>query len=254
MIFILSPSKTQDFDTPAPVSDVSQPRFLKQSEVLVKELKKLSEVEIGKLMSISDKLAALNYGRYHRFTAPFKPSNSKSCLWAFRGDVYDGMNVDHYSRTEVDYAQTHLRIFSGLYGLMRPLDLMQPYRLEMKTKLKNPKGKDLYDFWGHQLTDQLQADLKANGDDVLINLASQEYWKVIQPASLNARIITPKFMENKNGDLKMIALFAKKARGLMADYSIQNQLKDPEALKSFSVNGYQLNSALSSADEWVFVR
>lgn len=254
MIVVISPSKTQDFSSNGVPKLHTQPQLLEHSELLVKEMQKQSAAEIAKLMEVSDKIAELNYERFQTFSTPFSPDNAKQALYAFKGDVYTGIDLENYSKKEIDFAQNHLRILSGLYGLLRPLDLIQPYRLEMKIKLKNKRGKDLYTFWDRRLTTVLNAELAEQKKPVLINLASNEYFKAIHKKELQAAIYTPVFKEFKNGKYSTIAIFAKKARGLMADFIIKNKIKQPEKLKTFQLEGYEYNESLSKGNEWVFVR
>ncbi len=254
MITIISPSKTQDFSSNGVPELHTQPRFLDQTEVLVNELRKQSAGDIKALMEVSDKIADLNYNRYRQFNTPFSPENAKQALFAFKGDVYTGIDIENYNEKELSFAQDHLRILSGLYGLLRPLDLIQPYRLEMKIKLKNPKGKDLYSFWGNRLTEELNKAMASGAKPVLINLASNEYFKAIQKKELKADIITPVFKEFKNGKYSIIAIFAKKARGLMTDFIIKNRIEDPETLKTFQQEGYEFSEQHSNEKEWVFIR
>lgn len=254
MICIISPSKTQDFLQNGTPSNYSQPELLKHSEILVKELRKKSADDIKVLMDVSDKIAELNYGRFQEFSTPFSADNARQALYAFKGDVYTGIDIEQYGEEELAFAQQHLRILSGLYGLLRPLDLIQAYRLEMKTKLKNPRGKDLYSFWGSRLTNALNAALATEKEPVLINLASNEYFKAIDKKKLKAEIITPQFKEFKNGKYGIIAIFAKKARGSMTDFIIKNRIEKPEELKTFNMDGYEYSEQQSTAKEWVFIR
>ncbi len=253
MLIIISPAKTLDFDTPPNTEKHSQPDFLTQSQILIDILAAYSDVEIAKLMKLSDKLAGLNLSRYQSWAAPFDLDNAKQAVLAFKGDVYTGLDADSLDADGLDYAQMHLRILSGLYGILRPLDLMQAYRLEMGTKLSTNKGKDLYAFWGDMLRQSLEAE-SALADGVLINLASNEYSKVIQLKQFKGRIITPIFKDWKNGQYKIISFYAKKARGLMSRYIIDQRLETPEGIKSFDSGGYQFNAELSSGDDWVFIR
>ncbi len=254
MLFVLSPAKTLDYTSDSSHSVSTQPRLLTQTRQLATILKAFSVKQLAELMHLSQKLAELNAERYQSFSTPFTDKNAKPCLKVFRGDVYRGMQVDQYLKKDWDYAQKHLRILSGLYGLLRPLDLMQPYRLEMGTKLKNKKARDLYGFWGEHITQLLNEDARSSKSKVLINLASQEYFKAIRPKLLDIPVVTPVFKENKQGTLKVIALFAKRARGLMADFAIQKHLTEPEGLKAFSSEGYRFDPKKSSETEWVFVR
>jgi hypothetical protein len=205
-------------------------------------------------MGISDKLAGLNAARFGQWSTPFTPENARPAILAFNGDVYTGLDAQSFKPHDFDFAQQHMRILSGLYGLLQPLDLMQAYRLEMGTKLANSRGNNLYQFWGDIITNELNKALTEQGDDVLINLASNEYFKSVKTKSLNATIITPAFRDWKNGQYKMISFFAKKARGLMARYIIENQLNDVEKLKDFDLAGYQFNSEFSQGNDWVFTR
>lgn len=253
MLVLLSPSKTQDFtavDSPTP----SQPELLEHTELLAKELKKLSAAQIGKLMGVSEKLSALNHQRFKDFHTPFTPENAKPAALAFKGDVYDGLDAPSLSKKELAFAQHSLRILSGFYGVLRPLDLIQAYRLEMKTPLKNPRGKDLYAFWGDRLTETLNAHLQAEKTDTVINLASQEYFGAVKAKKLDGRLITVHFKERKDGKLKVIGLFAKRARGMMARYIVQHGITKPEGLTAFNEAGYGFEPELSSDTEFVFAR
>jgi len=254
MLVVISPAKTLDYDTPAVTKTHSIPDYLDDSAELIAELRQLSPPEVSGLMSVSAKLGDLNFGRYLNWQPEFSFKNAKQSLLAFKGDVYTGLDAESLSEEQLQWAQNHLRILSGLYGLLRPLDLMQPYRLEMGTKLSNSRGKDLYAFWGDKITDGLNKELKAESSQVLINLASNEYFKSVKPRSLNAEVITPVFKDWKNDKYKIISFYAKKARGLMSRYIIENSIEDPEQLKQFDVAGYRYNSAMSSAREWVFTR
>lgn len=257
MLTLLSPSKTQDFSGNIPdllQHTYTQPVLLEKSRILVDTLRQRSISELKALMEVSENIATLNYNRYQDFSVPFEPGNARQALLAFKGDVYTDIAVDSYSQTDFAFAQEHLRILSGLYGLLQPLDLIQPYRLEMKTKLKNPVGKDLYQFWGTQLTEVLNQQLAAQSSKYLINLASNEYFKALQPQGLRANIITPVFKEQKGDTYKMVAIYAKRARGMMADYIIQQRIDDPDALKAFSREGYSYSEPHSQRHEWVFIR
>lgn len=255
MLIVISPAKTLDFSVDTRFTDsYSEPALLSQSKVLVKQLARMKEDEIGKLMKISDKLAALNYDRYQQFSTPFQPDNAKQALMAFKGDVYHGFELSEYDEDDFAFAQEHLRILSGLYGLLKPLDLIQPYRLEMGTRLANKRGKDLYSFWGDRITTHLQAAMKEAGTDTLVNLASNEYFKSVNTKKLKARLITPIFKEEREGQLKMIALFAKKARGLMSNFVIRHRLTDVEDLKHFREEGYTFRPEESTESQWLFAR
>lgn len=253
MLFVISPAKNLDFETPAVTKAASQPQYLKQSTTLIKQLKQLSVQEVASLMSLSDKLAGLNLSRYQSWSTPFDANNAKQAMLAFNGDVYTGLDATTLDDAGFAFAQQHLRILSGLYGVLKPLDYIQPYRLEMGTKLANKAGKDLYDFWGDELTNALLAE-PAFTDKVLINLASNEYFKSIKTKQLNARIITPIFKDAKNGQYKIISFYAKKARGLMSRYIIDHQITEPEQIKSFDTDGYYFSEAESTKDDWVFLR
>ena len=258
MLMVISPAKTLDFDT-APTTQVhTMPVFMDEAQVLIDQLRKLSPPQVSELMGISDKLGQLNYGRYEDWSRPFTASNAKQAVLAFKGDVYTGLDAEHFTEKQLQWAQDHLRMLSGLYGLLRPLDLMQAYRLEMGTKFANTAGKNLYEFWGTKITDalnaDLSADLNANRNPVLLNLASNEYFKSVQLKQLNAEVITPVFKDWKGGKYKIISFYAKKARGLMSAYVIKNRIKNVEKIKQFDVGGYQYNEAMSNAKEWVFTR
>ncbi|MBC3767815.1 peroxide stress protein YaaA [Neptunicella marina] len=254
MLVVVSPAKNLDYDTPASTSEYTQPRFLEQSQQLIDVCRELSPQQISSLMSISDKLAALNAARFASWSLPFTADNAKQAILAFNGDVYAGLEATNFSEEDFAQAQNQLRILSGLYGLLRPLDLMQPYRLEMGKKLNTAKGKNLYEFWDSQITDMLNQDLAEQGSDVLINLASNEYFKSVKKAKLNANIITPVFKDQKNGQYKVISFFAKKARGMMARFIIQNRLDNVEQLQDFDLGGYQFAPAESNNSELVFKR
>ena len=254
MLVVVSPAKNLDFETPVPVASFTKPALLSSAEVLVETCRKLTPADLSSLMKISDKLATLNANRFDSFTTPFTKDNARQALYAFNGDVYTGLDAYSLSEQDVEYAQQHLRMLSGLYGLLRPLDLMQPYRLEMGTRLENPKGKNLYEFWGTDITLALNKALEEQGDNVLINLASNEYFKSVKAKSLDGMIITPHFKDKKNGQYKVISFFAKKARGLMARYVIQNRIEDVAGLKAFSEAGYVFSPEQSTETDLVFLR
>ena len=254
MLAIISPAKTLDFESAVKNFPVSQPHFTDYSEQLIEVCRKLSPQDLSSLMSISDKLAGLNAARFAEWTKIHNENNSRAALFAFKGDVYTGLDADSLSEDDVIFTQSHLRMLSGLYGLLKPLDLMQPYRLEMGTKLANPKGKDLYTFWGNVITQAVQQAIDEQGDNVLINLASDEYYKSVKENQLKAKIIKPVFLDNKSGKYKVISFYAKKARGLMCRYLIQNRLTDIEQLKEFDLGGYWFDSASSTETEFVFKR
>ncbi|WP_461537204.1 peroxide stress protein YaaA [Spongorhabdus nitratireducens] len=254
MLAVISPAKTLDYETAPVIAKSTQPRLLDESELLIEEARKLAPADISSLMKISDKLGQLNAARFETWSRPFNKDNAKQAVLAFKGDVYTGLDAETLGADEFAFAQQHLRILSGLYGLLRPLDLMQAYRLEMGTKMGNTRGKDLYAFWGSIITGLVNKDLKASGSDMLINLASNEYFKAVKAKDIKGEIITPVFKDWKNGQYKIISFYAKKARGMMCRYMIDNQITDPEGLKEFDTDGYQYNEAMSSDKEWVFVR
>ena len=253
MILLISPAKTLDF-SPSNYRNFTQPRFAEEQQTLIDRLRKLELPELKKLMKISDKLAELNQDRYLRYEQPFSPENAKPALLAFRGDVYVGLDVAQFSDDDLEFAQNHLRILSGLYGILRPLDLIQPYRLEMGTKLSTKQGKDLYEFWDNKLTDALRADLAEKERPVVVNLASKEYYASLQSEDLKADIYTVDFREKRDGKWKFITYNAKKARGMMCRYVIQNRLTDPEAMKDFDLEDYSFNEELSDARKFVFTK
>ncbi len=254
MLLVVSPAKNLDYDSPLATEQFSQPELLEHSKLLIKECKKLTPAEISSLMGISDKLAGLNAARFGAWSTPFTSENARQAILAFNGDVYSGLDAKTFTDEDFAFAQQHMRILSGLYGLLKPLDLMQAYRLEMGKKLDNDRGSNLYQFWGEIITEQLNVALAAQGDNILINLASNEYFKSVKKKSLQADVITPAFKDWKNGQFKMISFFAKKARGLMARYIIENKITDVEQLKAFDVAGYQFSSELSKGNDWVYTR
>lgn len=258
MIFVLSPAKALDYDTPPTVTKHTQPDHLAASAELIDILRELSPLEVSKLMSLSDQLASLNVARYQAWSQPFSPDNAKQAVLAFNGDVYEGLNAQSLSARDLDWAQQHLRILSGLYGVLRPLDLMQAYRLEMGTKLQTPAGKTLYAWWGERITEALNKVIaereKAGETPVLVNLASDEYFKSVKPAGLKARIVTPVFQDWKNGQYKIISFYAKRARGLMARHAITKRITDVEGLKGFDADGYAFAPDVSDADRLMFRR
>ena len=254
MLMVISPAKTLDFETPPTTERFTQPQYLDHSQELIAQLRELTPSQISELMHLSDKLAGLNAARFGSWTPAFTPSNAKQALLAFKGDVYTGLAADTLSETELDYAQQHLRMLSGLYGLLRPLDLMQPYRLEMGTKLANARGKDLYAFWGDRISEWLNEALCEQGDDVLLNLASNEYFCAVKRSALKARVIDTEFRDQKNGQYKIISFYAKKARGMMSRFVISERINDPKDLKQFDVQGYRYAKELSKPDKLVFLR
>lgn len=254
MLTIISPAKKLDYNSPVANVSPSQPELLKHSEELLSGLKSLSPQGVSALMGLSDKLGALNYERFQEWSTPFTAENSRPAVLAFKGDVYQGLAADQMSAAELNWAQDNLRILSGLYGLLRPLDLMQPYRLEMGTKFSNQRGSDLYQFWGDIITKQINSLLSKDSYAVLLNLASNEYFKSVQHKNIQGRIVTPVFMDKKSDKFKIISFFAKKARGLMSSYIIKNRITNVEDIKGFDVDGYSFNSAMSEGDKWVFTR
>lgn len=254
MFFVLSPAKNLNEKDPAPVKEFTQPDLLAEAEILMRQLRELAPQQIAELMHISDKIALLNAERNAAWHTPFTPENAKQAVFLFNGDVYEGLAAATLAPDSLDYLQQHLRILSGLYGLLRPLDLIQAYRLEMGTPLANRRGKNLYEYWGGRITALLADTLRAQHADTVVNLASQEYFKAVQPDKLPARIITPVFKDEKNGTYKIISFHAKRARGLMARYAAERQITDPEQLKHFDSEGYAYNEAASSENQWVFLR
>lgn len=254
MLTVISPAKTLDFETPLTTDEHSQPQFLSESRQLISELRKLNPDDISALMKISPALGELNHQRFMNWTTPFTPDNARAAALAFKGDVYMGMQPQDFTKRDFQFAQKHLRILSGLYGLLKPLDLIQPYRLEMGTRFENSQGKDLYSFWDHKITEALNADLKASKSKILVNLASNEYFKSVKKTALDAEIVTPVFKDLKNGNYKIISFYAKKARGLMSAYIVKNRPKTLDDLKEFDSEGYRYQAALSSGTELVFTR
>lgn len=254
MLIVISPAKTLDYESPLATQRYTQPELLKYSKELIKVCKKLTPAEIGSLMSISDKLAGLNAARFAEWTPDFTPDNARPALLAFKGDVYTGLHAQDFSEKDFDFAQDHLRMLSGLYGVLKPLDLMQAYRLEMGTKLKNGKGDDLYSFWGDIITKNLNQALAAQKDNILVNLASDEYFKSVNTKKLDATIVKPIFLDQKAGKYKIISFYAKKARGLMSRFIIKNRLTKIEQLCDFDYDGYQFDATQSSDYELVFTR
>lgn len=254
MLIVLSPAKNLDYESALATQLSTLPDMLDESKLLIERCRELSPAQVGSLMKISDKLADLNAQRFDQWQLPFTADNARQAVLAFNGDVYSGLQADTFSKQDFEFAQTHLRILSGLYGLLRPLDLMQAYRLEMGTKLDNARGKDLYTFWGNLITEKLNQALHDQGDNVLVNLASNEYFKSVKTKQLAGVVVTPIFKDWKAGQYKVISFFAKKARGSMARYIIQNQLTDVSQLTQFDVDGYVYNEAMSNQSELVFTR
>ena len=255
MLAILSPAKTLDFDSPLVTDQHSVPEFTKESTALIKTLRQLEPADIGSLMGISDKLATLNHDRYAQWSAKFDDnSGARASILAFKGDVYLGLQAQTMSKRDFTWAQKRVRVLSGLHGLLRPLDRIHPYRLEMGTALTNSRGKDLYQFWGNKVTHALNEALTAQRSKVLINLASKEYYKVVQPQNIDGRIVTINFKEWRRDAYRFVSFSAKKARGLMARYMIDQRAEKADDLKSFDVEGYRYNEELSSQHEWIFTR
>ena len=255
MLFIVSPAKTLDYETALPVETQTQPQFITEASALIDHLKTVSQDEIGALMKISEKLSELNVARYQSWTPEHSPGDScRQAVLAFKGDVYHGLDAYNWDDADFDRAQSQLRILSGLYGALRPLDLLHPYRLEMGTKLAFNDHKNLYGFWGTKVTESLNTDLAQMEVPCLVNLASNEYYSVVKPKLINAPIITPDFKDYKNGKYKVISFYAKKARGMMVKWAIQNKITEPEQLKQFNVDSYEYNAEMSSGNNWVFSR
>jgi cytoplasmic iron level regulating protein YaaA (DUF328/UPF0246 family) len=254
MLTVISPAKTLDFETPPVIARHTQPQYLDHSQELILQLRELSPAQISELMHLSDKLAGLNAARFGSWTPAFTLENAKQALLAFKGDVYTGLDAESLGEDDFSYAQDHLRMLSGLYGLLRPLDLMMPYRLEMGTKLANARGKDLYAFWGTRTSEWLNEALEGQGDDILLNLASTEYFSAVKRSALNARVINTEFRDWKNGQYKIISFYAKKARGMMSRFVIEERINDPAVLKQFDVQGYRYSSEQSKPDNLVFLR
>lgn len=254
MLIFLSPAKSLDYKTPPHIATYTQPAFLEQSATLIRQLRKLSPADIANLMDLSDPLALLNFNRYAEWTAEFTPDNAKQAILAFDGDVYDGFSAKTLSADDLDFAQKQVRILSGLYGILKPLDLIQPYRLEMGTKFLNEGGKDLYAFWGERLLNTINDELAEMSRPVAVNLASEEYFKAAVGRKINGTVIQPVFEDWKNGKYKIISFFAKRARGLMTRYATLNRLTDPEGLKDFDYDGYVYEPSVSDEKSWVFRR
>jgi cytoplasmic iron level regulating protein YaaA (DUF328/UPF0246 family) len=254
MLIIISPAKTLDYKTPISIQGETEAPFLRESAKLIKVLKKLNPNDISGLMKVSSKIAYLNHDRFAQWQLPFPAGTTRQALLAFKGEVFNGLDAYSFSQEEMDYAQEHLRMLSGLYGVLRPLDMMMPYRLEMGTKLAQGKNKHLYEFWGDKITKNIQESLNEQKQKVLVNLASNEYYKSVKSSKIKARIITPIFKEAKGDQYKVIAIFAKKARGLMSRYIIKNRIETPEDIKLFNEAGYFYNEILSTENEFIFTR
>jgi cytoplasmic iron level regulating protein YaaA (DUF328/UPF0246 family) len=255
MIIVLSPAKSLDYHTPAPLEQHTLPAFVADSAELISQLRDLSPQQIASLMKISDPLAQLNFERYASWVEQFDSANSKQAIFAFNGDVYEGLAAHSLSAAALNYAQNRIRILSGLYGLLRPLDLMQPYRLEMGTRFQNARARDLYGFWGERITHALNDALaRTQGTQAVLNLASEEYFKSVKPKALAGSVITPVFEDWKSGRYKIISFYAKRARGLMARYAAEHGVEDAEQLKGFDSEGYAFEPAISGPATWVFRR
>ncbi|MFC1750645.1 peroxide stress protein YaaA [Pseudomonadota bacterium] len=254
MLLVISPAKTLDYTTPPKTATASIPDYLDDAQQLINRARQYSVQDIEEIMKVSSKIAELNFERFKQWQTPFSPDNAKQALLAFKGDVYTGLDAESFSENDFTFAQQHLRILSGLYGLLRPLDLMQAYRLEMGRKIDSDRGNNLYNFWGEIITDGLNKQLEALNTSYLINLASNEYFKSVKPKSLNAEIITPEFKDYKNGQYKIMGVYAKKARGMLSRFVIQNGMTDPEGMKAFNQEGYAFNEEMSSGNSWVFSR
>tara|TARA_A100001037_G_C15153149_1_gene641092 strand:+ start:3607 stop:4398 length:792 start_codon:yes stop_codon:yes gene_type:complete len=259
MLAVISPSKTLDFDSPSLTRKHSLPVYLKDSQLLIDSLRNQSPADIAGLMKISSKLADLNYERYAQWRAPFSTNNAKQAVLAFKGDVYMGLDAGSYDERDFSWAQKHVRILSGLHGILKPLDLIQPYRLEMGVALPTSRGDDLYQFWGNKVTCALQTALDEQTGSrektpILVNLASNEYFKAVDADTLATRVITPTFKDFKNGRYKFMSFYAKKARGLMTSYMVKNRVSTIKALKAFDWQGYYYSEELSDGDDWVFLR
>ena len=254
MLALISPAKTLDYESALPTDIHTLPRLLEHSQELIDVSRHLSATDIANLMSVSEKIAKLNVERFNDWQPEFNFSNARQALFAFKGDVYTGLDAYALGEQDIAYAQQHLRMLSGLYGLLRPLDLMMPYRLEMGTKLKNPRGHNLYEFWGENITQLINADLEQANSELLVNIASDEYYKSVKPEKIKAQIIKPVFLDQKNGKYKVISFYAKKARGLMARYIVENRLNQAEDLKSFNLDGYYYDAESSLKGELVFKR
>lgn len=254
MITVISPAKKLSDECHAYEADHSQPAYLVKSTELVDQLKSYEPSHLQSLMGISEKLSVLNWERYQSWNPSFSSNNSRQAFFTFKGDTYTGLDADTLSSEDLSFSQNHTRILSGLYGVLKPLDLIMPYRLEMGTKIENKFGKNLYDFWGDELVADLEKDLSNHDSRYIVNCASVEYFKSIDKDSLNGKVITPVFKEIKEGKARIVSFFAKKARGMMARYIIQNQINDPDEIRKFDLGGYEYNDSLSNTMEPVFTR
>lgn len=254
MLTVISPAKTLDYDSPLPPHEATEPRLLDDSARLIRRARQLSADDIAQLMNVSDKIAQLNEQRFEDWSTPFTTDNARAAIFAFKGDVYTGMDVGRFGANTLDAAQRRLRILSGLYGVLRPLDLMQPYRLEMGTRLDNRRGKNLYEFWGERITKQLKDDMQAADTEVLVNLASHEYFKSVKKKKLPGPVIEPVFQDEKNGKYKVISFWAKKARGRMAAWLLRENVNRPQDLHEYAEDGYSYAPDVSSDRKPVFRR
>ena len=254
MIILLSPAKSLDFESPLTVQQASLPDFLDRSQLLVDRLRRLSPQEVASLMGISDALAALNASRYAEWTAPYPAGRARQAVLAFNGDVYEGLEARSLSADDLQFAQTHLRILSGLYGALRPLVLILPYRLEMGTRLETRQGKDLYAFWGERITDALNAAAREANAPAVVNLASAEYFKSVKEKKLAVPVVQPVFEDWSGGRFKVVSFYAKRARGMMARFAIRRRCVEPSELKSFGEEGYAFAAEASDSARWVFQR
>ncbi len=254
MLAIISPAKTLDYNSPVPTRKHTEPGFLDDSRELIETLRQFAPPDVADLMGISSKLAELNVDRYAAWQPPFTRRNARQAILAFKGDVYLGLDAYGYTERDFTWAQKHVRILSGLHGLLKPLDLIQPYRLEMGTQLETGRGSDLYEFWGSKVTDALNEAIAEQKQPLLINLASNEYFNVLDAGRIDARIVTPSFLDLKNGRYKFLSFFAKRARGLMTSYIVQSRVSTLKALRAFDGDGYRFSKERSRKDEWVFLR
>lgn len=254
MLFVISPAKALDYETPAHIKTFTQPLFVEQASELIAVLREKSPQQVAELMDLSDQLAGLNAARYQAWSPKFTARNSKQAVLAFDGDVYGGLDAKTLDEDELDWLQQHLCILSGLYGVLRPLDRMQPYRLEMGTRLKTGKGSNLYHFWGSQIAEYLNRRARADKSPVLVNLASEEYFKAVNLKALQPRVVSCVFEEKKGAQYKIVSFFAKRARGLMVRYALQHRAATPEQLKGFDLEGYRFAPAASGPDRFVFRR
>lgn len=254
MLAILSPAKTLDYQTPLTTKKSSEANFNRESKELITTLRKFAPADIASLMKISDKLAELNHRRYAQWQPQPRDDNARPAMFAFKGDVYQGLDAPSMSARDINFAQKHIRVLSGLYGLLRPLDLMQPYRLEMGTQLATRRGSNLYEFWGNKVTDHINSALAEQSSKVLVNLASNEYYNVVQPERIDGRILNINFKELRDGKYRFVSFSAKKARGLMARYMVDQRITRASKLRDFDVDGYAFNDTLSDADNWIFTR